>query len=102
MRTLHKRPIAVTGSRDGTVRVWDVQHGRAEKIFQGHTGSVRCLDVNGNRVVSGSYDTTCRVSMVTGLQVVSFNSRLLDMGCGYGGVHPCPPRALSSSVRRHL
>jgi len=64
MRTLHKRPIAVTGSRDGTVRVWDVQHGRAEKVLQGHTGSVRCLDVNGNRVVSGSYDTTCRVSIL--------------------------------------
>jgi F-box and WD-40 domain protein CDC4 len=29
--------------------------------MSGHTGSVRCLDVCGNRAVSGSYDATCRV-----------------------------------------
>ena len=61
MRMLHGRPIAVTGSRDGTVRVWDVQKGRAVRCLEGHAGSVRCLDVNGRRAVSGSYDTTCRV-----------------------------------------
>lgn len=30
-------------------------------MLMGHTNSVRCLDVWGNQVVSGSYDTTCRV-----------------------------------------
>ena len=29
----------------------------------GHSASVRCLDVCGSRVVSGSYDCTCRVSI---------------------------------------
>ncbi|KAF8999276.1 WD40-repeat-containing domain protein [Cyathus striatus] len=48
------RPVAVSGSRDCTLRVWDVQRGRCLR-------SVRCLDVCGNVAVSGSYDTTCRV-----------------------------------------
>lgn len=61
MRVLHNRPIAVTGSRDSTLRVWDVQRGRGLRVLAGHEDSVRCLDVCGNRVVSASYDTTCRV-----------------------------------------
>ncbi|KAJ7763944.1 WD40-repeat-containing domain protein [Mycena maculata] len=58
---LHNRPIAVTGSRDSTLRVWDVQRGRMIRSMSGHTGSVRCLDVCGNKAVSGSYDATCRL-----------------------------------------
>lgn len=61
LRVLRTRPLAVTGSRDATLRVWDVQLGRCVRVLAGHEGSVRCLDVCGNRVVSGSYDTTCRV-----------------------------------------
>lgn len=61
LKVLHGRPIAVSGSRDRTVRVWDIQRGRLLRVLEGHTQSVRCLDVCGNRVVSGSYDCTCRV-----------------------------------------
>lgn len=63
LRTLHNRPIAISGSRDTTLRVWDVQRGRLLRVLEGHQGSVRCLDVCGGRVVSGSYDATCRVSL---------------------------------------
>lgn len=31
------------------------------RVLEGHQGSVRDLDVCGRRVVSGSYDTTCRL-----------------------------------------
>ena len=62
LRTLHNTPIAITGSRDATLRVWDVQRGRCLRVLEGHQQSVRCLDVCGRKVVSGSYDTTCRVS----------------------------------------
>lgn len=68
IRVLHNRPIAVSGSRDGTVRVWDIQRGRALRVLAGHHHSVRCLDVCGNRIVSGSYDTTCRVSLISACQ----------------------------------
>ena len=58
---LDNRPIAVTGSRDTTLCVWDIQRGKLLRVLEGHTQSVRCLDVSGNKAVSGSYDATCRV-----------------------------------------
>jgi F-box and WD-40 domain protein CDC4 len=61
VRVLHHRPIAVSGARDGTVRVWDIRRGRALRVLHGHQDSVRALDVCGSRAVSGSYDATCRV-----------------------------------------
>lgn len=64
IRVLHNRPVAVSGSRDATLRVWDVQRGRIIRTLVGHEESVRCLDVCGNKVVSGSYDCTCRVSLI--------------------------------------
>jgi hypothetical protein len=67
MRTTHGRPLALTGARDGTVRVWDVRAGREVRVLEGHRGSVRCLDVNGGRCVSGSYDTEARVSFLWSL-----------------------------------
>lgn len=61
IRVLHNRPIAISGSRDATLRVWDVQKGKCLRVLEGHHQSVRCLDVCGRRVVSGGYDNTCRV-----------------------------------------
>jgi WD40 repeat protein len=69
LKMIHNRPIAISGSRDSTLRVWDVQRGRMLRILSGHTGSVRSLDICGNRVVSGSYDGTCRVCRTTYLLI---------------------------------
>jgi WD40 repeat protein len=63
IKVIEGRPIAVTGSRDTTLRVWDIERGRALHVLAGHTGSVRCLEVAGHMAVSGSYDTTARVSL---------------------------------------
>lgn len=60
---LEGRPICVTGSRDSTVRVWDIEKGRMLHNLRGHSTAVRCLEVAGNQIVSGSYDHTCRVSL---------------------------------------
>jgi F-box and WD-40 domain protein CDC4 len=65
LKVIHNRPVAISGSRDGTLRVWDVQRGRMLRVLSGHAGSVRSLDVCGNKVVSGSYDCTCRVCRTT-------------------------------------
>ncbi|KAG1857847.1 WD40-repeat-containing domain protein, partial [Suillus tomentosus] len=57
-RVLHNRPIAVTGSRDSTLRVWNIQKGVMLRVLHGHTASVRCLDICGTRssVVQCAYD----------------------------------------------
>jgi WD40 repeat protein len=55
--------IAVSGSRDKTVRVWDVKTGRCLQTFDGHLYWVDSVSVtaDGERVVSGSRDGTVRV-----------------------------------------
>jgi hypothetical protein len=71
---------AISGSRDHTLRVWDIGRGQFVRALTGHTDSVRCLDVHSStftstggdgakemrvRVVSGSYDCSVRVSVAT-------------------------------------
>lgn len=62
LKVLDNRPVAVSGSRDATVRVWDLEKGEQLQVLRGHTDHVRCLEIYGNKAVSGSYDNTCRVS----------------------------------------
>ena len=53
--------LLVSGSRDWTLRVWDMDTGLCRHVLRGHSDSVRCLEVNGRYAVSGSYDHTVRV-----------------------------------------
>ena len=62
LKVLDGRPIAVSGSRDSNLRVWDIEKGVLLHLLAGHQHSVRCIEIAGNKVVSGSYDCTCRVS----------------------------------------
>ncbi|MCX0274938.1 WD40 repeat domain-containing protein [Nocardia zapadnayensis] len=72
---LDGRPIAVTGSWDGTVRVWNLTTGRQHgQPLTGHTGgvsAVACTVLDGRPIaVTGSWDCTVRVwNLTTGDQV---------------------------------
>ncbi|GAN09516.1 WD40 repeat-like protein [Mucor ambiguus] len=58
----------VTGSRDRTIKIWDIQTGRCKMTLRGHAGSVLCLQYDAQDVVSGSSDTNLIVTdMETGL-----------------------------------
>ena len=53
----------LTGSLDGTARLWDAQTGRQLRRFEGHTGSVLSVafSPDGRQVLTGSYDKTARL-----------------------------------------
>jgi F-box and WD-40 domain protein CDC4 len=52
---------AISGSRDTTLRIWDLKKGLCKHVLIGHQASVRCLEIHGDIVVSGSYDTTAKI-----------------------------------------
>jgi len=51
----------VTAALDDTVRVWDMNAGRCMGFLEGHTASVRALQVEDNIVATGSMDATIRL-----------------------------------------
>ena len=53
----------VTGSSDGTARVWDAASGLDLLCLKGHTGVVSSVAVtpDGRRIVTGSFDGTAKV-----------------------------------------
>ena len=56
------RDRIVSGSRDKTLKVWDVNHGLCLQTLRGHTGWVNCVGLlPDGRVVSGSRDKTLKV-----------------------------------------
>ncbi|KAI1326316.1 mitochondrial division protein [Xylariaceae sp. FL0255] len=51
----------VTASLDDTVKVWDLNAGRCIGSLEGHTASVRALQVEDNILITGSADATIRL-----------------------------------------
>lgn len=51
----------VTSALDDTVRVWDMSLGRCMGFLEGHTASVRALQVEDNICATGSMDATVRL-----------------------------------------
>src|SRR5580700_11044813 len=51
----------VTAALDDTVRVWDLNAGRCIGFLEGHTASVRALQVEDNIAATGSMDATVRL-----------------------------------------
>jgi hypothetical protein len=66
---------AVSASWDGTLKVWDLEKGRALVTLEGHTSSVYGVAVTGDgqRAVSASEDKTLKVwDLVTGRVIETF------------------------------
>ncbi|KAI4866778.1 mitochondrial division protein 1 [Hypoxylon rubiginosum] len=51
----------VSASMDDTVKVWDLNAGRCIGLLEGHTASVRALQVEDNICITGSMDATIRL-----------------------------------------
>ena len=55
--------LALSGTYDGIVRLWDVTSGHCLSVFQGHSHSVQalCISRDKRRALSGSRDATIRI-----------------------------------------
>ena len=53
----------VSGSKDLTVRVWDIASGQVDQTLTGHSNVVNLVafSPDGKKAVSGSYDSTVKV-----------------------------------------
>jgi len=53
----------LSGHADGTVRLWDLETRREQKVYTGHTEAVKCIAVSrdGKYGLSGSFDKTMRL-----------------------------------------
>ena len=51
----------MSGSRDASLRVWDVSTGVFLHVLVGHVAAVRCVQYDGRLIVSGAYDFVVRV-----------------------------------------
>jgi ribosome assembly protein 4 len=62
---VHKNPKCsrfASASKDGTVRIWDIELGRAIQTLSGHTASVTCVRWGGMGLIyTGSQDRTVKV-----------------------------------------
>ena len=51
-----RQPVAVSGSRDHTIMIWDIETKQPLSRWKGHAGSVLCIRIAGDRLLSGSSD----------------------------------------------
>jgi len=51
----------VSGSRDASLRLWNIETGECLSIFLGHDGPVRCVQYDGRLIVSGAYDHLVKI-----------------------------------------
>lgn len=57
-----KKPVLISGSLDNTIKVWDIETGKATRTLFGHIEGVWAVACDKLRLVSGSHDRTIKVS----------------------------------------
>ncbi|XP_072865606.1 WD repeat-containing protein 86 isoform X6 [Chlorocebus sabaeus] len=76
--------LLVTGSTDGTAKVWQVASGCCHQTLRGHTGAVLCLvlDTPGHTAFTGSTDATIRAwDILSGEQLQVFREHQGSVIC---------------------
>jgi division protein 1 len=74
----------VSAALDDTVRVWDLNLGRCMGFLEGHTASVRCLQVEDNIVATGGLDATIRLWDLSRAKYEPYENKIVENGEGKG------------------
>ncbi len=61
IKSRHRVFRVVSGSRDATLRLWDISSGECLHVLIGHVAAVRCVQYDGRLIVSGAYDYMVKV-----------------------------------------
>ncbi|CAL1703759.1 unnamed protein product [Somion occarium] len=56
-----RKPVLISGSLDNTIKVWDIDSGKAVRTLFGHIEGVWAVASDNLRLVSGSHDRTIKV-----------------------------------------
>ncbi|EXJ94067.1 mitochondrial division protein 1 [Capronia coronata CBS 617.96] len=70
----------ISAALDDTVRVWDMNLGRCMGFLEGHTASVKCLQVEDNIVATGSLDATIRLWDLSRAKYEPYEHRVVETG----------------------
>lgn len=72
----------ITGSRDKTLRLWDLEKGKTISTFKNHTGQVWCLQFDKHKIVSGSDDKRLNVwDINSGKLITDLQGHSWGIGC---------------------
>ena len=91
--------FALSGSWDGTLRLWDLASGNTTRRFVGHAKDVLSVafSVDNRQIVSGSRDKTIKLWNTLGGGTPSRSRRVTPSGCPACAL-PSPPTSSSSPV----
>ncbi|XP_060884990.1 F-box/WD repeat-containing protein 10 [Labrus mixtus] len=74
VRLCEERDLLISASYDSSIRCWNLKTDSCVMMLYGHTGTVNCLDVYADRLVSGAKDCVVKVwSLQTGKQFEDLN-----------------------------
>ena len=60
-------PVLISGSLDNTIKMWDINTGKAVRTFFGHIEGVWTVAADKMRLISGSHDRTIKASSLSSL-----------------------------------
>jgi WD40 repeat protein len=76
--------IAISASRDNTLKIWDTETGTEVRTLSGHTDSVYAVDLapDGKIAISASGDNTLKIwDLLSGKEIASFSGEGGFKGC---------------------
>eukprot|EP00066_Takifugu_rubripes_P012639 XP_011601905.1 PREDICTED: CMT1A duplicated region transcript 1 protein [Takifugu rubripes] len=87
------RDLVITGSFDSSIRCWDWKADKCVASLYGHSGAVNCLDLHGDKIVSGAKDHLVKGFHVSSIFTVTLPVWSLKTGkhvekCDFK--HPAP------------